>query len=263
MKVVNKVIVVTGAGGGIGRELVLQLLEKGARVAAVINKTGLQETQILAKDYGERISTHLANLVNKDDVEKLPEEIIAKHGSVDGMINNAGIIQPFINVNDLDFEKIKLVMDVNFYGTLYMCKAFLPHLLQRPEAHITNISSMGGFLPVPRQSIYCASKAAVKMFTEGLHSELIDSNVGVTLVLPGGVNTNIVENSGAVREREEGQSHYYKLLSPKEAAEIIIRGMENKEYRVLAGKDAKIMDLLYRFNPKKAAALIAKKLGKV
>lgn len=106
MKVVNKVIVVTGAGGGIGRELVLQLLEKGARVAAVINKTGLQETQILAKDYGERISTHLANLVNKDDVEKLPEEIIAKHGSVDGMINNAGIIQPFINVNDLDFEKL-------------------------------------------------------------------------------------------------------------------------------------------------------------
>jgi short-subunit dehydrogenase len=261
MKVLNKVIVVTGAGGGIGRELVLQLLEKGARVAAIINKSGLQETQSLAKDYGERISTHIANLTNRDDVEKLPEEIIAKHGNVDGIIN-AGIIQPFIDINELDFEKIKLVMDVNFYGTLYMCKAFLPHLLLRPEAHITNISSMGGFLPVPRQSIYCASKAAVKLFTEGLHSELTDSNVGVTLVLPGGVNTNIVENSGAEREREEGQSQYYKLLSPKEAAEIIIRGMENNEYRVLAGKDAKIMDFIYRLNPKKAAELIAKKIGK-
>ncbi|MEH7255667.1 SDR family oxidoreductase, partial [Neobacillus niacini] len=262
LKVLNKVIVVTGASGGIGRELVLQLLEKGARVAAVINKSGLQETQSLSKDYGEKISTHIANLVNIDDVEKLPEEIIAKHGRVDGIINNAGIIQPFINVNDLDFEKIKLVMDVNFYGTLYMCKAFLPHLLQRPEAHITNICSMGGFLPVPRQSIYCASKAAVKMFTEGLYSELNHSKVGVTVVFPGGVNTNIVENSGAERERDESQNRYYKLLSPKEAAEIIIRGMENKEFRVLAGKDAKLMDFLYRFNPKKAAELIAKKLGK-
>ena len=262
MKVLNKVIVVTGASGGIGRELVLQLLEKGARVAAVINKSGLQETQSLAIDYGEKISTHIANIVNKDDVEKLPEEIIARHERVDGIINNAGIIQPFINVNDLDFENIKLVMDVNFYGTLYMCKAFLPHLLQRSEAHITNICSMGGFLPVPRQSIYCASKAAVKMFTEGLHSELKHSKVGVTIVFPGGVNTNIVENSGAERERDESQNRYYKLLSPKEAAEIIIRGMENKEFRVLAGKDAKLMDFLYRFNPKKAAELIAKKLGK-
>jgi short-subunit dehydrogenase len=260
MKVFNKVIVVTGAGGGIGRELVLLLLEKGARVAAVINKSGLNETQSLASEYGEKISTHIANLVNKDEVEKLPGEIIEKHGRVDGIINNAGIIQPFISVNELDFEKIELVMDVNFYGTLYMCKTFLPHLLERPEAHITNISSMGGFLPVPRQSIYCASKAAVKLLTEGLHSELKHTKVGVTVVFPGGVNTKIVQNSGAVRERDDRQKAPYKLLSPKEAAEIIIRGMENNEYRVLAGKDAKLMDLFYRFNPKKATEIIAEKL---
>lgn len=121
---------------------------------------------------------------------------------------------------------------------------------------------MGRFLPVPRQAIYCASKAAVKMFTEGLHSKLKHSKVGVTAVIPGGVHTNIVENTGAERERDESQNRYYKLLSPKEEAEIIIRGMENKEFRVLAGTDAKLMDFLYRFNPKKPAELIAKKLGK-
>jgi short-subunit dehydrogenase len=258
MKVNNKTIVVTGAGGGIGRELVGQLLEKGAKVAAILHKSGLEEIKSLATVYGDRISTHVADLANRDAVEKLPREMIAVHGYVDGIINNAGIIQPFHSVNNLDYEQIQRVMDVNFYGTLYMCKSFLPHLLSRPEAHITNVSSMGGFLPVPHQSIYCASKAAVKMFTEGLHLELRKTNVGVTVVFPGGVDTDLVRNSGVSREGVESNS--YKMLDPKVAAEIIIKGMENKKYQVLAGNDAKIMDFLYRLNPKKATDLIAKKI---
>jgi short-subunit dehydrogenase len=191
-------------------------------------------------------------------VEKLPEEIIAVHGCIDGIINNAGIIQKFHSVNDLDCEQIQRVMGVNFYGTLYMCKSLLPHLLTRPVAHITNVSSMGGFLPVPRQSVYCASKAAVKMFTEGLNLELRNTSVGVTIVLPGGVDTNLVQNSGVAIDGVE--SHSYKMLRPQEAAAIIIRGMENRKYQVLAGNDAKIMDLLYRINPKKATDIIAKKI---
>ncbi|MEH7083862.1 SDR family NAD(P)-dependent oxidoreductase [Neobacillus drentensis] len=259
MKVFNKVIVVTGAGGGIGRELVRQLLEKGAKVAAIIHKSGLEEIKSFATVYGnDKISTHIANIANRDDVEKLPEEIIAIHGCIDGIINNAGIIQQFHSVNDLDYEQIQRVMDVNFYGTLYMCKSFLPHLLNRPEAYITNVSSMGGFLPVPLQSVYAASKAAVKMLTEGLHLELRDTNVGVTIVFPGGVDTNIVQNARI--ELEGADNHSYKMLSPNEAAAIIIKGMENKKYRVLAGNDAKIMDFLYRLNPKKATDIIAKKI---
>ncbi|MBI0581332.1 SDR family NAD(P)-dependent oxidoreductase [Neobacillus cucumis] len=258
MKVSNKVMVVTGAGGGIGRELVRQLLEKEAKVAAIIHKSGLEEIKSLASVYGDKISTHRADLANRADVEKLPDEIIATHGCIDGIINNAGILQHFLSVNDLDYEQIQRVMDVNFYGTLYMCKSFLPHLLNRPEAHITNVSSMGGFLPVPLQSIYSASKAAVKMFTEGLHLELRDTNVGVTIVFPGGVDTNLVRNSGI--ELEGVESHSYKMLSPKEAAAIIIKGMENNKYRVLAGNDAKVMDFLYRLNPKKATDIIANKI---
>ncbi|MCM3584943.1 SDR family NAD(P)-dependent oxidoreductase [Mesobacillus maritimus] len=258
MKVFGKVIVVTGAGGGIGRELVSQLLEKGAKVAAIIHKSGLEEIKSFATVYGDNISTHFANLANREDVEKLPEEINSVHGCIDGVINNAGIIQPFHNVNDLDYEQIQRVMDVNFYGTLYMCKSFLPHLIERPEAHITNVSSMGGFLPVPLQSIYCASKAAVKMFTEGLHLELRNTNVGVTIVFPGGVDTNLVRNAGI--EIGKVDNHSYKLLSPTEAAVIIISGMENNKYRVLARNDAKLMDFLYRLNPKKATSIIAKKI---
>jgi short-subunit dehydrogenase len=183
---------------------------------------------------------------------------MASHGCIDGIINNAGVLQPFVSVNHLDYEHIERVMDVNFYGTLYMCKSFLPYLLSRPEAHIINVSSMGGFLPVPLQSIYSASKAAVKMLTEGLHSELRNTNVGVTIALPGGVDTNIVQNSGINTDGIDAPS--YKMLSASEAAAIIIRGMENKKYRVLAGSDAKFMDFLYRLNPQKASDLIAKKI---
>jgi short-subunit dehydrogenase len=258
MKISNKVIVVTGAGGGIGRELVDQLLEKGAKVAAIIHKSGLEEIKSLTTVYGDKISTHIADIAKKEDVDKLPEEIISVHGCIDGIINNAGIIQPFHSVNDLDYDQIQRVMEVNFYGTLYMCKSFLPHLLTRPEAHITNVSSMGGFLPVPLQSVYCASKAAVKMFTEGLNLELRNTNVGVTVVLPGAVDTDLVRNSGVKTDGVE--SHSYKMLSPKEAAALILKGIENKKYQVLAGNDAKIMDFLYRLNPKKATDIIAKKI---
>lgn len=257
MKVYNKVIVVTGAGGGIGSELVCQLLDKGAKVAAIIHKSGLEKMESLASIHGDKISIHIANLANRGEVENLPEKVIAIYGCVDGIINNAGILQQFQSVNHLDYEQIQRVMDVNFYGTLYMCKSFIPHLLNRPEAHITNVSSMGGFLPVPLQSIYSASKAAVKMLTEGLQLELRDTTVGVTIVLPGGVDTNLVRNSGI--EREVGD-HSYKMLSPNEAAAIIIKGMEKKKYRVLAGNDAKIMDFLYRLNPKKATDIIANKI---
>ena len=197
MKVQNKIFVVTGGGNGMGRELVLLLLARGASVAAIdIDQSALAETVELSGSKKNKITTHVVNITEKGSVDALPDQIISQHGAVDGLINNAGIIQPFVRLKDLDFSAIERVMNVNFYGTLYMTKAFLPHLLKRPEAHITNISSMGGFLPVPGQTIYGASKAAVKLLTEGLNSELLNSNVHVTVVFPGAVGTNIAANSG-------------------------------------------------------------------
>jgi NAD(P)-dependent dehydrogenase (short-subunit alcohol dehydrogenase family) len=197
------VIAVTGGGNGIGRELVLGLLSRGARVAAVdVNETALQETSQLAGDREGSLSTHVVNVTNKEAVSALPEQVIARHHVVDGIINNAGIIQPFVRVNDLDHAVIERVMNVNFYGTLYMTKAFLPHLLKRPEAHIVNISSMGGFLPVPGQTVYGASKAAVKLLTEGLHSELSNTQVGVTVVFPGAIGTDLPANSGVELDQD-------------------------------------------------------------
>lgn len=264
MKVQNKLVVVTGGGNGIGRALVLELLARGARVAAVdIDESALQETVGLAGDKKNRVSTHVVNITDRTAVEALPEAVSARHGAIDGVINNAGIIQPFVRVNDLDYAAIERVMNVNFYGTLYVTKAFLPHLLERPEAHIVNVSSIGSFLPVPGQSVYGASKAAVKLLTEGLHSELANTNVEVTVVLAGAVNTNIAAHSGVrdtLQAPDEAQQQSMEPLAPEKAAQMIIDGMENNAYRVLVGSDARLMDLLYRVSPERAANYIFKQM---
>ncbi len=258
MNVQNKVIVVTGAGGGIGRELVLRLLTKGARVAAVdINETALQETAAKARTGTDLLMTLIADITDKETVAALPEKVIDHFGTVDGIVNNAGIMHPFLPFNDLGFDAIERVLRVNLLGTMQMTKAFLPYLLKRPEAHITNVSSMAGFMPLPGQSIYCASKAAVRLLTEVLHSELTNTKVKAMVVMPGGIDTNITKNSGATISNEviKGKKAY-KMTSPARAAQIIIAGVEQNKSRVLVGSDAKIMDRLYRLNPVYAAKVI-------
>jgi short-subunit dehydrogenase len=255
MEVKNKVIVVTGAGSGMGRALVLALVKKGGRVAAVdLNENTLNETFDLAGQYQDRVSRHIVNVSDHQAVAALPDEVIAAHGAVDGIINNAGIIQPFVRLNDLSYEAIERVLNVNLYGVIYMTKAFLPHLLQRPAAHIVNVSSMGGFFPVPGQSLYGASKAGVKLLTEGLYSELMATNVRVTVVFPGAIATNITQNSGitipSTSNSESSQS--FPTTSAEDAAETIIKGMERDEFQVYIGNDAKMMNRLYRLSPKRA-----------
>ncbi|MGB7537510.1 MAG: SDR family oxidoreductase [Anaerolineales bacterium] len=258
MKINGKIIAVTGGGNGIGRELVLQLLSSGAKVAAIdIKQAALDETEKLAGDNKSKLSTHLTDITNRDAVQKLPDQIIARHGGIDGIINCAGIIQPFVRLKDLNFDAIERVCNINFYGTLYMVKAFLPPLLSRPEAHIVNVSSMGGFLPVPGQTVYGASKAAVKLLTEGLNSELLDTNVRVTVVFPGAIGTNIAANSGVgLGTQTDAEKSSFKMLAPAKAAQIILDGMEKNKYRILVGQDAVLMDFLFRLSPERAARFI-------
>jgi len=262
MLVKNKVFVVTGAGNGIGRELTLHLLSRGARVAAVDrNESYLAETVRLARSRKSRLSMYVINVADRPSVEALPARIIADHGHVDGIINNAGIIQPFVRLQDLSYEDIENVLDVNLMGSLYMVKAFLPHLLARPVAHITNIASMGGFLPVPGQTMYGASKAGLKLMTEGLYAELINTNVRVTVVYPGAIGTNIAGNSGLeLQLPEDGAQASFKMTSPREAARIIVEAIEKDRYSVTIGSDARLMDFLYRLSPRLATGLISRQM---
>lgn len=263
MKIENKVFVVTGGGNGIGRQLVLQLVRKGASVAAVdISQQGLKETLQAAGDLGGMISLHVIDITDRKAVEGLPEKVIKAHGSVDGLINNAGIIQPFVKLLYLGYPQIEKTMNVNFFGVVYMTKSFLPYLLKRPQGHIVNVSSMGGFLPVPGQTMYGASKAAVKLLTEGLNSELLDTNVRVTVVFPGAIGTNIAVNSGVMTQEQAAKQDpgQFKTTPPEEAARQIIEGIEKDSYRVLIGNDSRMMDFMSRLNPKGAAKLIYKQM---
>ncbi len=262
MQIAGKVFVVTGGGNGIGRAVVLDLLERGARVAALdLSAEGLTQTAALAGARG-RLTTHVVDIADRAAVEALPAAVVAAHGHVDGVLNVAGIIQPFVPVVDLDYAAMEKVMDVNFWGVVHVSRTFLPHLLTRPEAALVNVASMGGFTPVPGQSVYGASKAAVKLFTEGLYAELRETPVAVTIVFPGAIATNITGNSGVSTGGDASSSAAAgKITSAGDAAAQILAAMEKGAYRATVGPDARMLDRLSRLMPRRTTELIARKMA--
>ena len=162
------------------------------------------------------------------------------------MINNAGIIQSFVKINQLYQKAIDKVMAVNFTAPLALIKAFLPSLIAKNSGHIVNTSSMGAYAPVPGQSLYGASKAALAALTAGLWSELLDTKVGVTTVFPGAIQTNIAKK--------------IKMTQASVAAKLILDAVEKNKARVFIGRDAKLMNFLTRVNPLFAAKLIQKQM---
>lgn len=260
MKVQNKTIIVTGAGSGIGRALTKELLNRQASVVALdISEESL--LKLKDEENSDRLVTFKLDISNKAEVEKTLGLILKKVETIDGLVNCAGVIQPFKKIIDLDYKDIERVMNINFYGMVYLTKTALPHLLKRPEAHIANVSSMGGFVPVPGQGAYGASKAAVKLFSEALFAELINTNVGVTTIFPGATETNISVNSGVkAPEVSKAQQSKIPMLSAEEVAEQIADAIESNKVLLCTGKDSKMMNKIYRLNPVYATKLIAKKM---
>lgn len=267
MQIANKVFVVTGGGNGIGREVVLALIRRGARVAAVdLNVDGLTETRRLAAAPTGRLTTHVMSVSDRAAVEALPDAVLAAHGQVDGVLNIAGIIQRFVHVEELSIEEIEKIMAVNFWGTLYMDKTFLPLLKARPQAALLNVSSMGGLVPVPGQGAYGASKGAVKLLTETLYAELLHTNVAVTVVFPGGVGTNITGNSGVeipTMAQAAASNKPPKTTAPTDAAGQIVDAVEKGQFRLLIGSDAKMLDGLSRLSPTRAITTVADQMKKM
>ena len=265
MNLKDKTIVVTGGGNGLGHELVLQLLAKGSIVAAIdICDNALLETVKLSGDYYKMLKVYNLDITDRTKVINFADTIIKEVGSIEGIINNAGIIQPFKRVNDLDFGTIDKVMNVDFFGTLNMIKVFLPHLLERSEAFIVNVSSMGGLFPVPGQIIYGAAKSAVKLLTEGLQTELNNTPVKVTLICPGAIETDIKFNSGIEKEsrgKDELKSAMIKPVKPSKAAEIIINSVEISKKKVLIGTDIKTLNMIQKLLPGMTSRLISKQNG--
>jgi NAD(P)-dependent dehydrogenase (short-subunit alcohol dehydrogenase family) len=188
-------------------------------------------------------------------VAEFPDIVAAEHSGVDVLVNNAGVAVggTFEEVSDEDFEWL---FEINFWGVVRMTRAFLPLLRASSDARVVNISSVYGLVAPPEQAAYSASKFAVRGFSEALRHELEGSGVGVTVVHPGGVATSIAEKArvpaGASEEEiARRRERYRKLLRlpPEVAGEVIVRGIERREARVLVGSDAKTISVIARVLP--------------
>ena len=258
MDLTNKVIALTGAGSGIGRGTALALAERGALLElSDVDEAGLEETASLLRDRGADPFTELVDVKSAEAVDAWAQDIADRRGAADGIINNAGVTLVAEGRNQ-SHDDIAWVMDINFWGVVHGTRAFLPAMLERGSGHIVNISSIFGLFGVATQSAYCASKFAVRGYSESLRVELRDSGVGMTVVHPGGVRTNIVNSSRfalqgeASGSRDEVNARYNQLLDrtdPAKAGELICKAMENNKARLRIGPDAYIVDWLQRLLP--------------
>jgi NAD(P)-dependent dehydrogenase (short-subunit alcohol dehydrogenase family) len=261
--VAGKVCVVTGAGSGIGRALALGLARRGARLAlSDVDEVGLDATAEAARAAGAEVATQRLDVSDRDAMTTYAEAVAAHFGVVHQLYNNAGIAHSR-TVLESDYAEYERVFGVNLWGVIHGTKAFLPHLIASGDGHVTNISSLNGYLAQDEMSHYCTSKFAVRGFTETLRIEMLQAGhrVGVTVVHPGGIKTNIATAAlDAARsfgleltaEHEERRRMYNEKLlkmDPAEAAEIIVKGVEADKPRVLVGNDAKAVDLLVRLFP--------------
>ncbi|WP_087485793.1 SDR family NAD(P)-dependent oxidoreductase [Brachybacterium massiliense] len=261
MQLQDNVFVVTGGGNGMGRQIALQLAARGARVAAAdLNEDGLAET-VRMVDADGRVTAHPLNVTDRTAVDALPDAVIAAHGRVDGIVNIAGIIHRFVPYTDLTADEEERIMNVNFWGTVNMCRTFLPVLKARPAAAIVNMSSLSALIPFAGQTLYGASKGAVKQFSEGLYAELIDTNIAVTTLFPGNISTNLTGNSGVAMIDPKGQK--VRSTTPEEAGRIIVAGIEKGSFRVLVGADARLLDRLARMDSRRTTRLVAKQMKSV
>ena len=262
------VAVVTGAGSGMGRCLAQQLAGKGSALAlADVNETGLAETVRLLGAAKGQVTRHLVNVAEEGQVKNFAEEVAAEHQRATVLFNNAGVAL-LGNFEEISLTDFRWLMEINFWGVVYGTAYFLPLLRKEKRAHIVNTSSLLGFFGAVGQSAYCASKFAVRGFTESLHHELLGSSVGVTCVHPGFVRTAIAASAKqgaktAAKLRTESLARFAKVArtAPEVAAAKILRAVEKNQARVLIGADAYFVDIWQRLKPASYWNLLAKQFA--
>jgi len=248
----DKLVVITGAAGGIGAALARAFAARGAELALIdLDGAGLATLAATLTAAGARASTHVANVGDPAALSGARAAILAEHGRVDLLVNNAGITV-FAEFEATEADEIERVLDVNLRGVIYGCRIFLPDLRARPQAHIVNIASMAAFAGLPRQSIYCATKYAVRGLTASLRVELAGKGVGVTCVLPGATRTNIVGAAASrnVALRDELSA---KLLTygypPDILARKVVRAVRRNRAELCVGPDSWALAAAVRSSP--------------
>jgi hypothetical protein len=262
----DKVCVVTGAGSGIGRALALNLAARGALLAlSDVDDAGLATTVDLVRAAGSREvrSDHL-DVADRDAFASYAASVADHFGRVNVVVNNAGVALAG-NLEDLEYPDMDWIIGVNFWGVVHGTKEFLPHLIASGDGHLVNISSLFGLVSMPGQSMYNASKYAVRGMSEAVREEMLIAGhpVGVTVVHPGGIKTAIARNARvSAREDKEKTAKLFdeKLakMTPERAAEIIVRGILHNRARVLVGLDAHAVHHLAKLTGSRYQDIVAR-----
>jgi len=267
----DKVVVITGAGSGIGRALAVDFAGRGARLAiSDVNEAGLAETAELAKQAGaKQVKSDRLDVADRAAFETYATDVAEHYGQVNVVINNAGVALSG-DFTELEWSDIDWIMGINFWGVAHGSKFFLPHLIASGDGHLVNISSLFGLVSMPGQSMYNAAKYAVRGMTESIREEMLINkhDVGVSVVHPGGIKTAIARSARvAANEDATATAKFFdeKLAktTPEKAAEVIINGIRKKQARVLIGLDAHAVHNFGKFTGSRYQDLIALGAGRV
>ena len=237
----DKVAIVTGASSGIGRATALALAEQGAWVAlASRNEEALSALAEELKSQSRQVIVIPTDVTQRDQVEALVREVIAQWGRVDILISNAGeyIRAP---ITDLDPADLQRSLDVNFFGGVYCVKAVLPHMLAQKSGQIVFVTSMDGKIGLPPDAPYVSAKFALTGFCEVLRQEVRDSGISVTNVLPGRVDTVMIEDLKF--------AWISPKISPESVATAILNGIRKRKPIVIVPPQAKLLYYINVFAP--------------
>ncbi len=272
MRLDGRTAVVTGAASGIGRAIAISLARRGCNLAICdVNDDGLASTSasINTPSWSGaplKVTRHHLDVSDRNAVRAFPAEVLAQHPGVDILVNNAGVALggTFDQVSEEDFDWL---LSINLFGVVRMTRAFLPLLHKSDDARLVNLSSIFGVVTPPGQTAYCASKFAVRGFSNSLRMELRGTSVGVSVVHPGGINTNIARASRTPKDlpaeevaRAKAYAQKALVMPPERAGEIIVQGIERRAERIFVGKDAKALAVIERLAPVKNWSIVERVL---
>jgi NADP-dependent 3-hydroxy acid dehydrogenase YdfG len=262
----GKVVVITGAGSGMGREMAINAARRGGVLAiSDWNAEGLGQTVDLLKSEG--VSELRSDVVDVSDRAAMGEwatAVAGQFGRVNVLINNAGVTVTG-DFEEMSYDDFDWIVGVNFLGVVHGTKEFLPHLIASGDGHVVNISSLFGLVSMPGQSAYNATKYAVRGFTEALREEMLINKhpVGVTCVHPGGIRTGISRNGRKTASQDADaidrlfDTKLAKMPAAK-AAEIILSSMLKDKARVLVGLDAHAIHHFAKFTGSRYQDVVAR-----
>jgi short-subunit dehydrogenase len=221
-----------------------------------VDEGRLAEVKAEVEAIGCKASVHIVDVSSKEQMAALPGQVIAQHGAVHLLVNNAGV-SVNLGFAEQTMDDLEWITGINYWGVIYGCKFFLPHLLQADEAHIVNMSSLAGLTGMKGQSSYSSTKFAVRGLSECLYVELAGTRVGITCVHPGSVATNILAAARMEASHREKMLKFFHLAMPAEkAASLVLRAIERKRFKLVFCMESRLLNFLTRLTPAGTLALL-------